>query len=155
MDRSHVRRDQGFPNNETRLHYEADNGAHERNRTADLLLTMQMLYRLSYVGGGAARGTTGTRSRPTPLRSRGHPRSAPTSQDKKLRPAQFLPRKGPRLMRTADITDEGTLGQQEICAFYPQGRMPGKAASQTSSSRGRQKKRYALARNSFVTLLCR
>jgi hypothetical protein len=28
----------------------ADNGAHERNRTADLLLTMQMLYRLSYVG---------------------------------------------------------------------------------------------------------
>ena len=25
-------------------------GAHERNRTADLLLTMQMLYRLSYVG---------------------------------------------------------------------------------------------------------
>src|SRR5262249_42241594 len=26
------------------------NGAHERNRTADLLLTMQMLYRLSYVG---------------------------------------------------------------------------------------------------------
>ncbi len=27
-------------------------GAHERNRTADLLLTMQMLYRLSYVGLG-------------------------------------------------------------------------------------------------------
>src|SRR5215217_3156860 len=32
-----------------------ENGAHERNRTADLLLTMQMLYRLSYVGGEAAR----------------------------------------------------------------------------------------------------
>ena len=28
----------------------AQSGAHERNRTADLLLTMQMLYRLSYVG---------------------------------------------------------------------------------------------------------
>jgi hypothetical protein len=42
----------------------ADSGAHERNRTADLLLTMQMLYRLSYVGGDAARGTTGTRPRP-------------------------------------------------------------------------------------------
>ncbi len=27
-----------------------ESGAHERNRTADLLLTMQMLYRLSYVG---------------------------------------------------------------------------------------------------------
>src|SRR5262249_51775801 len=27
-----------------------ERGAHERNRTADLLLTMQMLYRLSYVG---------------------------------------------------------------------------------------------------------
>ena len=50
MSRSHVRRDQGFPNNRTRLSCEADNGAHERNRTADLLLTMQMLYRLSYVG---------------------------------------------------------------------------------------------------------
>ena len=33
----------------------ADNGAHERNRTVDLLLTMEMLYRLSYVGGAAAR----------------------------------------------------------------------------------------------------
>ena len=32
---------------------DAGNGAHERNRTADLLLTMQMLYRLSYVGGDA------------------------------------------------------------------------------------------------------
>ena len=31
-----------------------DNGAHERNRTVDLLLTMEMLYRLSYVGGAAA-----------------------------------------------------------------------------------------------------
>ena len=29
------------------------NGAHERNRTADLLLTMQMLYRLSYVGASS------------------------------------------------------------------------------------------------------
>src|SRR6185436_5230581 len=38
---------------------DADNGAHERNRTADLLLTMQMLYRLSYVGSGAARGKIG------------------------------------------------------------------------------------------------
>ena len=31
----------------------AQNGAHERNRTADLLLTMQMLYRLSYVGASS------------------------------------------------------------------------------------------------------
>src|SRR5262245_45170131 len=36
-------------------------GAHERNRTADLLLTMQMLYRLSYVGAssGLQAGSTG------------------------------------------------------------------------------------------------
>src|SRR4029453_12835956 len=33
-------------------------GANERNRTADLLLTMQILYRLSYVGVEEARGTT-------------------------------------------------------------------------------------------------
>src|SRR5262252_6303931 len=32
-----------------RVHPHAD-GAHDRNRTGDLLLTMEMLYRLSYVG---------------------------------------------------------------------------------------------------------
>ena len=32
-----------------RVHPRAD-GAHDRNRTGDLLLTMEMLYRLSYVG---------------------------------------------------------------------------------------------------------
>src|SRR5258708_4038618 len=56
----------------------ADNGAHERNRTADLLLTMQMLYRLSYVGGAAARGKTQTRSRADPYALLSQPRSAPT-----------------------------------------------------------------------------
>src|SRR5688572_2724516 len=42
----------------------AVDGAHERNRTADLLLTMQMLYRLSYVGGDAARRTARRVRRP-------------------------------------------------------------------------------------------
>jgi hypothetical protein len=46
-----------LPSDSSSTFRDADNGAHERNRTADLLLTMQMLYRLSYVGGGAARST--------------------------------------------------------------------------------------------------
>jgi len=45
------------------------------------------------VGGGAARGTTGTRSRPTPLRSRGHPRSAPTSSRQKTPSSPIPPSK--------------------------------------------------------------
>ena len=32
------------------LRIAAQSGAHDRNRTDDLLLTMEMLYRLSYVG---------------------------------------------------------------------------------------------------------
>src|SRR5438552_3383436 len=43
----------------------AQNGAHERNRTADLLLTMQMLYRLSYVG--TIVGTSGGQHRSVKL----------------------------------------------------------------------------------------
>src|SRR2546427_5927855 len=55
---------------------DAGNGAHERNRTADLLLTMQMLYRLSYVGSGAARGKIGCEQ--GPYESRG-PTKAPST----------------------------------------------------------------------------
>ena len=50
-----------FPDSTVR---DAGYGAHERNRTADLLLTMQMLYRLSYVGSGAARGKIGCEQGP-------------------------------------------------------------------------------------------
>ena len=118
MNRSHVRRDQGFPNNKTRL-CEADNGAHERNRTADLLLTMQMLYRLSYVGGGAARGTTGTRSRPTPLRSRGDPARRQRLKTKNpVQPNSSL-EKGRGSCEPQTLLAKGTLGQQEICALFP------------------------------------
>ena len=57
---------------------DADNGAHERNRTADLLLTMQMLYRLSYVGSGAARGKIGCEQGPT---KGNRPYKAPTASE--------------------------------------------------------------------------
>ena len=32
------------------VHYVLQNGAHDRNRTGDLVLTKDVLYRLSYVG---------------------------------------------------------------------------------------------------------
>src|SRR5207247_10492287 len=63
-----------FPDSTVR---DAGNGAHERNRTADLLLTMQMLYRLSYVGSGAARGKIGCEQ--GPYESRG-PTQAPWTE---------------------------------------------------------------------------
>src|SRR5262245_27918730 len=66
----------------------ADDGAHERNRTADLLLTMQMLYRLSYVGSGAARGDNGIRDGRA-RRSRSH--WAPTSPIRANYPDPTLP----------------------------------------------------------------
>src|SRR5262249_58297377 len=55
---------------------DAGYGAHERNRTADLLLTMQMLYRLSYVGSGAARGKIGCEQGPHPACGPQAPRNA-------------------------------------------------------------------------------
>ena len=39
-------------------------GAHDRNRTGDLLLTMQMLYRLSYVGATVLIFASDLRSNP-------------------------------------------------------------------------------------------
>jgi hypothetical protein len=71
----------------------SEDGAHERNRTADLLLTMQMLYRLSYVGGDAARSTADAREG-QPLHER-QPFTAPeiSIQGKKAKnPARPSPR---------------------------------------------------------------
>jgi hypothetical protein len=80
---------------------DAGNGAHERNRTADLLLTMQMLYRLSYVGSGAARGKIGCEQEPLPERAA--PQGANKlenfgEQGKKSRPDPLLSEKGRRLV---------------------------------------------------------
>ena len=37
-------------------------GAHDRNRTGDLVLTKDVLYRLSYVGGGVNGAGSGNRT---------------------------------------------------------------------------------------------
>ena len=42
---------------------EAGSGANARNRTADLVITNHLLYRLSYVGPRTAKGTTWPRDR--------------------------------------------------------------------------------------------
>src|SRR5262249_25257872 len=89
------------------------------------------------------------------------PRSAPTSQDKKSRPAQFLPRKGPRSMRTANTKHQGTLGQQEICdPLYTPLWHPGQQRHKPNPRRwlspGKAKARAREASSGwFVTLLFR
>ena len=99
----------------------ADNGAHERNRTVDLLLTMEMLYRLSYVGSAAALSCMVRRG---PFRpdvytvTRRRLRDAST-QGRKPQPASLFRRKRLWGLRADECTSRETPSQQEICGFVP------------------------------------
>src|SRR5688572_31847126 len=97
----------------------AVDGAHERNRTADLLLTMQMLYRLSYVGGDAARRTARRVRRPA------SPKSASLFGARKCPTKAKLPGQPPPdfkkvvgELRTEYGNRGRNCGQQEICSRF-------------------------------------
>ena len=114
-----------------------DNGAHERNRTVDLLLTMEMLYRLSYVGGVATRGIKPKRDRGLVSLKIASPVSANEIIQTQKNPFGLpLPmQEGRRSLRTENGIRRRTCSQQEICGLFGSRASGGGSGSRSPFSR--------------------